>query len=96
MHIKKFREADNNAVFTTRFVMINKKDITMVRHEEEDGTWQFFSDDKFDYFEDVAMVVGLGEIIKLDSTILELADLPEGFIAKREFKGDKWIKKQAK
>jgi len=96
MQTKKFRESDNTAVFTTAFVIIDKKDITMVTHEKEDGAWQFFSDDKFDNFEDVAKVVGLGEIIKMDSTILELADLPEGFTAKRKFKGDKWIRQQSK
>jgi hypothetical protein len=88
---KKFKEADNTAVFTTKFVIIHKKDITFVTHDKEDGAWQFFSDDHFDDFEKVAKVVGLGEIIKLDKTLLELADMPEGFSAHRKFKGDKWI-----
>jgi len=88
---KKFREADNTAVFTTKFVMTDKKDITTVTHENEDGTWMFFSSDHFDNFEDVAKIVGLGEIIRADSTILELADMPAGYSAHRKFKGDKWI-----
>lgn len=87
---KKFKEADNTAVFTTKFVIIEKKDITFVTHEVKDGAWQFFSDDHFDNFEQVAKIVGLGEIIKIDKTVLELADLPESFSAHRKFKGDKW------
>jgi len=88
---KKFKGKDNTAVFTTKFVLTDKKDITTVTHEKEDGAWQFFSNDHFDNFEDVAKIVGLVEIVKLDCTILELADMPEGFAAHRKFKGDKWI-----
>jgi hypothetical protein len=33
----------NTAVFTTKFGITDKKDITFVMHEKDDGTWQFFS-----------------------------------------------------
>lgn len=88
---KKFEESDSTAVFTTKFVTNNKKDITRVTHEKEDGAWQFFSNDHFDNFYDVAKVVGLGEIIKMDSSILELADMKKGFVANRNSKSDKWL-----
>ena len=87
----KFKQADTTAVFTTMFVLEENKDITIVTHDIEDGAWQFFSSDRFDSYEDVAKIVGLGEIINLDNTILELANMPEGFVARRLFKGDKWI-----
>lgn len=96
MENKKFKESGNTAVFTTKYVVIDKKDITTVSHEKEDGAWQFFSDDPLDNFEDVVKVVGLGEIIKLDSTVLELADMPEGFTAKRKHKADDWIIQETK
>jgi hypothetical protein len=96
MTTRRFKEADNTAVFTTQFVVNDKKDITYVTHEKEDGAWQFFSNDNFGHFEDVAMVVGLGEILKIDNTLLELADLPEGFSAQRNFKGDKWVIEEIK
>lgn len=88
---KKFKEADNTAVFTTKFVTIDKKVITKVTHENEDGAWQLFSNDHFDNYEEVAKIVGLGEIIKIDSSVLELADMKEGYFAHREFKGDRWV-----
>jgi len=88
---KKFKEADNTAVFTTKFVTTDKNDITRVTHEKEDGAWQFFSNDSFDHFEDVVKVVGPGDIIKIDSTALELADMKEGYYAVRQMKGAKWI-----
>jgi hypothetical protein len=88
---KKFPDSDNIAVFTTKFVTADRQDITSVTHKKEDGAWQFFSDDQFDNFESVVKIVGLREIIKMDSTILELEDLPVGHKARRKFKGDKWI-----
>lgn len=91
MNEKKFKEPDNTAVFTTKFVITDKKEITVVTHEKEDGAWQFFSEDDFDDYSKVAMIVGLGQIIKLDSSILELADMPVGYSAKRKDKGEKWV-----
>jgi hypothetical protein len=40
--------------------------------------------------------VTLEEIISMDNTLLELADMYEGFCAKRQSKQDKWnIEKQS-
>ena len=91
---KKFEEADNIAVFTTNYVMKDRKPITYVTHEEEDGAWQFFSSDEFENYEDVAMIVGLGEIVALDHSLLELADMPVGHFAVRETPNDKWSIRQ--
>jgi len=88
--LKKFEDTLNTAVFTTRFVVKDKKEITYVTHEIEDGAWQFFSKDDFANFEDVAMLVSLDEIIKIDKTILEIADLPLGYIATRQTIKDSW------
>ena len=40
------------------------------------------------------MVVGLGEIVALDSSILELADMPVGHYAIRETPIDQWSIRQ--
>ncbi len=71
-------------------MIIDKKDITTVYHEKEDGAWQFFSDDNFDNFEETAKVVGLGELVKMDNSLLDLADMPEGYRAHRKSKSDPW------
>lgn len=92
--MKKFEDSLNTAVFTTTFVINDKKDITYVTHEIEDGAWQFFSSDAFDNYEEVAMIVGLGEIIKIDKTVLDIADLPLGYVATRQSVDDKWITKK--
>ena len=88
--MKKFEDSLNTAVFTTKFVVKDKKEITYITHETEDGAWQFFSNDNFDDFEEVSMILSLDEIINLDKTVLEIADLPLGYIASRETVKDKW------
>lgn len=88
--VKKFKDSLNTAVFTTKFVVKDKKEITYVTHDKEDGAWQFFSSDDFDNFEEVAMVLSLDEIIEVDNTVLELADLPLGYIATRQTAKDVW------
>jgi len=93
--LKQFENNLDTAVFTTKFVIIDKKDITYVTHDSDDGAWQFFSNDKSDNQEEVAMIVSLGEIINIDKTVLDIADLPVGYIAFRQSIKDKWaIKKQ--
>lgn len=90
MTLKKFKDSLNTAVFATKFVIVDKKDITLVRHESEDGAWTFFSNDEYENYEAVAKVVGLGQIIEIDSTILEIADLPKGYYASRKSRKDTW------
>ncbi len=85
-----FQEASNTAVFTTKYVINDKKLITCVTHDEEDGAWQFFSSDEFDNYQDVAMIVLLDEIIAMDPSVLELASMPVGYYAIRETASDEW------
>ena len=54
MTLKKFEDSLNTAVFATKFIIVDKKDITIVRHEPEDGRWTFFSNDKYENYEEVA------------------------------------------
>ena len=91
---KKFVENDNTAVFTTKYVITENKEITKVYHDIEDGSWQFFSNDKYENYEKVAMIVTLAQIIKKDTTLLEISDLPVGYYAIRKSKVQKWIIKK--
>lgn len=95
-NLKHFNEALNTPVYTTKFVLNEKKTITYVTHDFEDGAWQFFSSDNFDSYEEVAKIVSLEQIIKIDATLVELADLPLGYIATRKDSHDQWkIKKKS-
>jgi len=91
--VKKFNEPLSTPVFTTKFVTDDQKDITYVTHEE-DGAWQFLSDDDFDDIENVAKSVGLGDLLDADPTLLSLADMPVGNYAIRDHKGDAWVIKK--
>jgi hypothetical protein len=84
-----FADPRNTAVFTTRFVVRDGKPILHVAHDLEDGAWQFHSENAFGLKD--AMVVGLGEIVDLDATIMELVDLPFGYSANRVAVGAEWI-----
>jgi hypothetical protein len=89
-----FDTPNDIAVFTTKFVLDDKKTITYVTHDIEDGAWQFFSDDSFENFEEVAKIVGLQEIFDMDNSLFEISDLPLGFCATRKDKFDNWTIKE--
>jgi hypothetical protein len=87
---KKFSESGQTAVFTTKFVIEDGSDITTVYHDADDGAWQFLSSDEYENFEEVARVVSLDAIIEIDSSLLEISDLPPGFMAFRPDKSADW------
>jgi hypothetical protein len=70
--------------------MKEKKEIVRISHDV-DGNWQFHSIDEWNDYREVIMLVSLGEIIKRDITVLEVSDLPLGFIARRRSINDKWV-----
>jgi hypothetical protein len=71
-----------------------KEQVLLDYHYEEDGAWQFSSNDEFKNFEEVSRIVSLDEIVKLNGSLLEIADLPVGFWTFRNNKTDTWkIKK---
>jgi hypothetical protein len=86
---KKFPDPLNTAVYTTVHVMKENSAITLISHEL-DGDWQFMGRESIDDYTKVAMIVGLGEVIKIDKSILEIADLQKGYQATRLNKKDNW------
>jgi hypothetical protein len=88
---KGFNDPLNTIVVTTSFVSEEKKDITYAAYNKEEHCWQFFSDDDIENFETAMRIVKLSEIILIDSSILELEEIPEGYCAKRERKGLDWV-----
>jgi len=79
------------AVFTTTFVLVDKKRITYVSRELEDGAWLFFSDDEFDDFEAVVKILGFNEMMEMDPTLRELKDMKPGYFASRKGKRGAWV-----
>jgi hypothetical protein len=85
-----FDQPPNCVTFTTRHVLTQHKPITRVVHDASDHGWQFLSNDGADM--DDAMLIGLKEIVAHDNTVLEIADLPPGWIATRERVGSPWTR----
>jgi len=86
--MKKFNENENVAVLTTKFVLIENEPITHIYHYEEDGMWEFASDRELK--ESDYKVVSLDEIVMIDPSVLEVADLKLGSYAHRKDKNSDW------
>lgn len=71
-----------------RQVLDGFEPILMVTHDMDDHGWQFIGTSDAN-IED-GRVVCLEEIVRLDPTLLEIADLPPGFRAVRRYPGDQW------
>jgi hypothetical protein len=87
-----FDQPPNCAVITTTHVMKDGADITQVSHDLDDHGWQFhYSGEKKD---SDAMVVLLKTIVDHDPTLLEVADIPPGWVAVRSQRGAAWQKRR--
>jgi hypothetical protein len=87
-----FSDAKNVAVFTTGNIISGSHSILYVIHDADDGAWQFHSGEGFN--QEDCKVVSLGEIVSIDSSILNLADLPLGWMATRKSQNDGWQQSQ--
>jgi hypothetical protein len=85
-----FDQPKNRATITTRPVMSGAEPITYVSHDEDDHGSQFIGPSGASMKE--AMLVALSNVVKLDATVLEIADLPPGWIAEREYVGAPWTR----
>jgi len=76
-----FDQPPNCAVLTVREIVFDGAPILCVAHDADDQGWQFLG--ATDPDPSRAVVVGLSEIVELDPSVLEVADLPPGWSAKR-------------
>jgi hypothetical protein len=84
-----FDQPRNCAVFTTRQVLDRNQPILHVTHDADDHGWQFLSSDAS---KEDAKIVALEEIVAIDPSVLELADLPVGWHASRSSVEEAWIR----
>lgn len=85
-----FTDGPSTAVFTNKYAMSGKL-ITAVYHDEEDGSWQFHTDDPDTNSNAVMMLVALSEVTNVDPTILQLAKMPVGHRATRNSLQADWV-----
>ena len=83
-----FADPQNVAVFTVRPIMEKRSPILRVYHDEEDGGWQFLewgTPEQADF-----LLVALKNVVAIDASLRELADLPLGWRAWRKNKDAPW------
>jgi hypothetical protein len=88
-----FSDPQNVAAISVKQIFNSNAPILLVVHDEEDGGWQFLTNGEFST-ED-ALIVALKNVVALDSTICELADLPIGWEASRPARGQPWLRSKS-
>jgi len=83
-----FTDEPNVMVMTTKNIINNNSPIISIWHDAGDGMWQFL--DGTDVNEKDAMMVSLEEIVNLDNSVIEVSNLPLGWVAWREKKDSVW------
>jgi hypothetical protein len=86
-----FSDPKNVITFTVTDIIKKRTPILYVAHEESDGGWQFLTGGDLPEKKDW-LLVALSEIVAVDPTIKELADLPLGYSATRAGPGETWQK----
>ena len=92
---RRFPISGGTVVCTTSYVMRNGSPILMVSHDADgEGRtgWQFHAGND-DYEPEVLMLVTLDEVLRLDPSITEVADLAPNWEARRRTKGGPWVRK---
>jgi len=83
-----FDQEPNVAALTTRQVLEGLP-ILYVTHYEDDHSWSFVCGTTDDYEKDGRLIC-MAEVLKLDATLREVADLPPGWYARREDRHSEW------
>lgn len=84
-----FKEDPRLGVITTAPVLAGAP-IVMVSHDEDDGGWQFLCGTTNDPAD--GRIVHLEEIVAMDPSVAEVADLPLGWVAFRSAVGGDWTR----
>ncbi|MCW3466170.1 hypothetical protein [Chitinophaga nivalis] len=97
----KFREPETQGVFSTQGFIDGVLPVLRVVHEH-DGYWQFLTaeflnattEEALNVAEEGAVLVCLRDVVTLDPTLNEVADLACGEFADRRFPGDVWERQE--
>jgi hypothetical protein len=85
-----FDQPRDCAVLTTRQVLEREEPILHVTHDSDDHGWQFIGSSKGT--RENAKIITFHEAVDLDSSILQLADLPIGWHALRDSPRHAWMR----
>lgn len=85
-----FDQAENVAAITTKLVLEDNHPILRVVHYSDDHSWAFTCGTTDEPEE--GRVIAMAEAVRIDPTIIEIADLPPGWGASREKIGGEWVR----
>ena len=88
MEIGRSIRRPDTACFSLKSIVFGGAPILHVFHDADDHGWQFLG--REDASEEDACIVGLGEMVRLDVSLLEVATLPPGWRAWREATSSAW------
>jgi hypothetical protein len=88
----RFPDPPHTGVYLSQAVHNGTEPVTYVSHDVEDGAWQFLGD---------SMADGGGPVLSCfhhpvdsDPSLVELADLPQGWYAERSKVGQPWVRRK--
>lgn len=88
-----FDQPRNCATITMQQVLNGSEPILLVSHDKDDHGWQFIGTSDTNLND--GRIVCLEHIIELDPSVLEVADMPPGWRATREYVGGPWVRLEA-
>jgi hypothetical protein len=87
-----FREPKQTLVTAELAIFDRHRPILVVSRNPGDGQWTFLADES--PLIDLSVTVPLNEIVKLDSTVVQVSDLSPGWTATRSRYGLPWQRKK--
>lgn len=85
-----FAEPEATPVITSRGVIHDGRPILFADRAIEDGSWILLDSDTIDAEDETTAT--LGELLRRDPAVEELADLPPGWQARRRSSDEPWIR----
>ena len=82
----------NVAVITVNEVISGERDVLLVRHDAGHGGWQFY--DGQDVTARKPAIIRREDILKIDSSLADVTDLPVGWLARRTAKDKPWTRER--
>jgi hypothetical protein len=83
-----FRDLPNTLIYASRDILELGKPVLFVGRDRCDGAWQFFFRQAVQDHD--LRIAALDEIVQREPTVVELADLPRGWIAVRDSAEEPW------
>ena len=88
-----FDQPPNVAVITVKQIVHRQIPILRVTHDADDHGWQFLNPAVEPRAKN-ASIVSLEQIVNLDPSVVEIADLPIGWSDSRRAVGEKWVREK--